>query len=95
MAAAGDPRGLSGALLAMAGRTDTTDSLDHLAVPALVIVGDEDALTPTDHSRELATRIKEARLVVIPGAGHLSPLEAPAEFNAALLGFLGGLPAPD
>jgi pimeloyl-ACP methyl ester carboxylesterase len=94
MAAAGDPRGLIGALLAMAGRTDTTDGAGQVAVPALVIVGDEDALTPPDHARELATRIKEARLVVIPGAGHLTPMEAPEEFTAALRGFLEGLSAP-
>jgi pimeloyl-ACP methyl ester carboxylesterase len=94
MAAAGDPRGLIGALLAMAGRTDTSDGAGRLAVPALVVVGEEDGLTPPDHSRELATRIKGARLVVIPGAGHLTPLETPAEFTAALRGFLDALSAP-
>jgi pimeloyl-ACP methyl ester carboxylesterase len=56
-----------------------------------VVVGEEDVLTPPDHSREMATRIPGARLVVLPGAGHLSPLETPDAFNAALAGFLDPL----
>jgi 3-oxoadipate enol-lactonase len=91
MASGNDPKGLVGAQLAMASRTDTTDILADLHMPTLVVVGDEDALTPPGHSRELATRIPGARLVVIPGAGHLTPLEAPGEFTAALKSFLDAL----
>jgi 3-oxoadipate enol-lactonase len=94
MAAAADPKGLIGALLAMAARTDTTDMLEKLSMPTLVVVGDEDTLTHPDHSREMATRIAGARLVVIPGAGHLTPMEAPGAFTATLRGFLGTLSLP-
>jgi pimeloyl-ACP methyl ester carboxylesterase len=65
--------------------------LADLHMPRLVVVGDEDVLTPPGHSRELATRIPGARLVLIPGAGHLTPLEAPEEFAAALGSFLDAL----
>jgi pimeloyl-ACP methyl ester carboxylesterase len=91
MAAGNDPRGLIGAQLAMAARTDTSDMLSGLEIPTLVVVGDEDVLTHPDHSREMATRIPRARLVVVPGAGHLTPLETPTEFTAALSGFLDTL----
>jgi 3-oxoadipate enol-lactonase len=94
MVSGNDPVGLVGAMLAMASRTDTTEMLADLHMPTLVVVGDEDALTPPGHSRELATRIPGARLVLIPGAGHLTPLEAPGEFTDALKAFLDALPSP-
>src|SRR5690606_5961412 len=88
MAAEADPRGLIGAQLAMAARTDTSDVLGGIDLPTLVVVGEEDTLTPPDHARELATRIAGARLAILPGAGHLTPLEVPEEFNAAVGSFL-------
>lgn len=91
MAAASDPRGLIGAQLAMAARTDTSDVLGGIEMPTLVVVGEEDTLTPPDNARELATRIRGARLTILPGAGHLTPLEIPAEFNAAVGAFLASL----
>ena len=80
--------GLVGAQLAMAARTDTTPALAGITVPTLVVVGGEDELTPPDVARELADHVPGARLVTIPRAGHLTPLESPAEFNAALVDFL-------
>jgi 3-oxoadipate enol-lactonase len=77
-----------GAQLAMAARTDTTGVLGGIHVPTLVVVGEEDALIPPDVSREMAARIPGARLEVLPGAGHLAPLEVPDAFNRALGGFL-------
>jgi pimeloyl-ACP methyl ester carboxylesterase len=67
-------------------------ALARLALPALVIVGAEDrgSLEP---SRELARTLPNARLVVVPGAGHVVNLQKPEEFNAALLEFLERLPA--
>ena len=62
-----------------------------IAVPALVIVGDRDLVTPLDLSNELADIIPDARMQVIRGAGHLSNLEKPDEFNAAIEGFIGTL----
>jgi pimeloyl-ACP methyl ester carboxylesterase len=83
--------GVVAAQLAMAGRTDTTESLHAIEVPALILVGEEDTLTPPAQAREMAARIPGAELEVIPGAGHLSNLENPQAFNAALAAFLSGL----
>ena len=88
MVLASDPRGLIGAQLAMASRTDTTDALERLHVPTLVIGGEQDAITPADDAREMATRISGARLVIIPRAGHTTALETPGEFTHALETFL-------
>jgi pimeloyl-ACP methyl ester carboxylesterase len=88
MVAPGSAPALIGAQLAMAARTDTTAALPGIGVPTLVIVGEEDALTPPDASQAMVARIPGAKLEVIPGAGHLAPLEAPDAFNAALEGFL-------
>ena len=80
--------GIAGTLVAMAGRTDTTASLGRIRVPALVLVGAEDALTPPADARALAAAIPGATLVEIPGAAHLPNLEEPEAVGAALLPFL-------
>jgi 3-oxoadipate enol-lactonase len=81
--------GLVGALAAMRDRPDSSPLLAELAgVPTLVMVGEEDALTPPDVARAMADRIPGARLVTIPGSGHLPPVERPVETTRALLEFL-------
>ncbi|HEV8672430.1 MAG TPA: alpha/beta fold hydrolase [Methylomirabilota bacterium] len=67
---------------------DTRARLGTLRCPTLVTVGTEDILTPPRLSREVAARIPEARLEVIPGAGHGYFWEMPRAFNAAGLTFL-------
>jgi len=62
--------------------------LENVRVPTHVVVGDEDTLTPPALSRAMAARIPGARLSFIKGAGHLSNLEQPEAFNAAVLAFL-------
>ena len=62
--------------------------LETIAVPTLVVVGDEDTLTPPAASETMASALPSATLVVIPQAGHLSNLEQPQAFNAAVLSFL-------
>ena len=84
--------GIKGALLALAGRTDTTAALASIRIPTLVLVGEKDALTPPALAEALAAKIPGATLARIPGAGHMSNLEGPDAFNSALLGFLKGLP---
>ena len=69
-------------------RHDARAWLDRIAAPTLVLVGDEDRLTPLYQARLLARTIPAARLVEIPGCGHASHLEAPAAFNRAVTGFL-------
>jgi pimeloyl-ACP methyl ester carboxylesterase len=60
-------------------------------VPSLVIVGQDDALTPPAEARELAGCLPIGKLVELPGAGHLTPLEKPFEVNEELVVFLAGL----
>lgn len=68
----------------LAQRSDSFDLLPTIACPALVIVGSDDAITPPKEASAMVAAIPGARLVEIPGAAHLSNLEAPAAFNAAL-----------
>jgi 3-oxoadipate enol-lactonase len=80
--------GFIGALEAMKTRPDSTSDLTGIDVPTLVIVGENDGITPPDAARKLHEHIGSSRLVVIPEAGHLSNLEAPEAFNGALAEFL-------
>lgn len=65
-------------------RLDSRPSLAAIRCPTTVLVGAEDQLTPPDLARDMAARIPGADLVVIPEAGHLSPIEAPEAVTAAL-----------
>jgi len=87
------PAGIARAVKRLRDRPDSTPQLPAVAVPALVIVGDEDVITPVHDSRALAAGIAGATLVILPEAGHLSNLERPDAFNAAVLTWLGTLPA--
>jgi 3-oxoadipate enol-lactonase len=80
--------GVVGALDAMRTRPDSSDVLASIHVPTLIIVGDEDALTPPDAAEAMHKAIGGSSRVVVPGAGHLSNLEDAAAFNAALAKFL-------
>lgn len=82
------PAGFIGALEAMKGRPDSTGDLAGISVPTLIIVGENDGVTPPDASRKMHEHIAGSRLVVIPEAGHLSNIEAPEAFNGALAEFL-------
>jgi 3-oxoadipate enol-lactonase len=81
--------GFIGALEAMKNRLDSTDGLVEIKVPTLIVVGENDALTPPELSRKMHEHIGESRLVVLPEAGHMSNLESPDAFNGALAEFLG------
>jgi len=83
-----DPVGVKGSLLAMLGRNDTTDYLNKIKIPALVICGEFDALTPPAVMKTLADKINGAEFVVIKNCGHMSPIENPEEVNKAIVGFL-------
>ena len=77
------------ALTALRDRLDATTSLSAIRVPTLVIVGEQDLLSPPDVAESLATAIPGAGLAVVPEAGHLSNLEAPEAFNRLVRDFLG------
>lgn len=71
-------------------RPDSRPLLGAIACPALVLVGDADQITPPAIAAEMAAAIANARHVVVPGAGHLTPLEQPKAVIAALLDWLDG-----
>ena len=68
--------------------TDFRAVLPRIKVPALVIVGEEDGVTPPSDAEFLAKNIPGVALVTLPGAGHLTNIEKPEAFNAALETFL-------
>jgi len=65
-----------------------TPDLESIRVPTHIVVGADDTLTPPEVARAMARRIADSRLSVIADAGHLSNIEQPQAFNAAVLGFL-------
>jgi 3-oxoadipate enol-lactonase len=75
------------AIRALRDRPDRTAELPEIAVPTLVVVGNDDALSPPAEAHAMAAAMPNARVVEIPGAGHLSNLENPDAFTAALAGF--------
>jgi pimeloyl-ACP methyl ester carboxylesterase len=83
-----DPVGVKGSLLAMLGRNDTTEYLNKIRIPALVICGEFDALTPPSVMKPLAEKINGAEFVIIKNSGHMSPIENPKEVNEAIMKFL-------
>ncbi len=85
---AAPPYAVAWAQRAMAARPDSTGTLRAVGVPALVVVGEEDELSPPSEAEAMAELIPDGRLVRIPKAGHLSAVEAPDDFNAAVRAFL-------
>ncbi|MFN0121857.1 MAG: alpha/beta fold hydrolase [Blastocatellia bacterium] len=85
---ANDPRAIAAAQAGMAARADATALLEQIRCPALIIVGGEDALTPPSEAKKMFDRLPGAQMAVINGVGHLPNLEAPAEFNRIVTGFL-------
>jgi len=88
MIAEAPPRAVAWAQRAMAARPDSLDVLAELDVPAAVIVGEADVLTPLPEAQLMADALSDAELTVIPSVGHLSSLEAPETFNEAVRALL-------
>jgi pimeloyl-ACP methyl ester carboxylesterase len=82
---------IRGAIVRLMERPDSTPLLADIRVPALVLVGQDDSVTPVSEAERLATAIAGAELVVIPRSGHLSSLERPKDFSTALSAFLSRL----
>jgi len=80
--------GVVGALAAMRDRPDSTPDLPGLDVPTLILHGEEDQLIPLAEAEAMAAAMPQARLVIVPEAGHLPSLENPEVFNEALREFL-------
>jgi pimeloyl-ACP methyl ester carboxylesterase len=69
-------------------RPDSRPDLESIHVPTLVLVGEGDQVTPPERAAEMARAIRGARLVTVPGSGHLSTLERPHEVTQALVDWL-------
>jgi 3-oxoadipate enol-lactonase len=83
---------VAAAIRAMMSRRDATPVLATIQVPSLVIVGEEDTITPPAEAERLQAAIPSSTLVRIPHAGHLSSLENPDAFNVAVAQFLQRVP---
>lgn len=86
--ASASPEGILAALEAMKARPDATPELAAISVPTLVVVGALDTMSPPAVAQDMVARLPRARLAVVPGAGHLSNVESPEAFDAALVAFL-------
>jgi pimeloyl-ACP methyl ester carboxylesterase len=78
------PASAAWAQRAMAARPDSMQTLRAMGVPAVVLVGGEDVLSPTPDAEAMAAALPDAELVVLPAVGHLSPVEAPEDVGTAL-----------
>lgn len=72
---------------------DRLTEINRITLPTLIVCGEDDALTPVKYSQYMKDRIPNARLVIIPGAGHSAMLEKPEELNKALRTFVSDLRA--
>jgi 3-oxoadipate enol-lactonase len=88
---AAPPAGIVGALEAMAARPDSTGTLAEIGVPTLVMVGEADPITTRADAEAMVAKIAGAELELIAGAAHLSNVEQPEAFNAAVRRFLDEL----
>jgi pimeloyl-ACP methyl ester carboxylesterase len=86
-----DAPALRGAILRMMNRPDSFPTVKTVSVPTLIVVGEEDTITPVTEAQKLADAISNAELVIVPRAGHLVNLEQPDAFNAAFGNFLSRL----
>jgi pimeloyl-ACP methyl ester carboxylesterase len=83
------PKTIEHALMAMRDRPDQTPFLASIPVPTLIIVGDADAITPPEVARAMHEQVPNSHLEVIRGAGHMAPMEQPAQVNQAIRHFMG------
>lgn len=82
------PRGVAAALHALAARPESTPTLAKIDLPTLIVVGEQDAITPPDASRDMHAKIAGSTLEIIPNAGHMAPVEQPQAFASAMQRFL-------
>jgi pimeloyl-ACP methyl ester carboxylesterase len=85
------PAAAAWAQRAMAARPDSSGTLRTVAVPTLVVRGDEDELSTAADADAMVAALPDARLEVLAGSGHLSAMEVPDAFTATVRAFLAGL----
>lgn len=86
-----DPSCVAEALRALRDRPDRVGELGDIHVPTLIVIGEDDGVTPLEAAMTMEAGIPDARLETIAGAGHLSAAEQPQAFAAALREYLEGL----
>jgi pimeloyl-ACP methyl ester carboxylesterase len=82
------PATIENACLAMRDRRDYTGDLPSIAVPTLIVIGDQDAFIPLALAQRTRDQIPHAQITVIPNAGHLAPMEQPRQTNEAIRRFI-------
>ena len=82
------PLTIQHALAAMRDREDYTSVLEKLDIPVQIIVGEHDAISPPSVAEQMYRRCRRGTMKVVPGAGHLTPIEAPHEVSKAIEEFL-------
>ncbi|MDM5271907.1 alpha/beta hydrolase [Sulfurovum sp. zt1-1] len=80
--------GIKGGILAMLGRTDTTQSLQTINIPTLLIAGEDDKVISPDTMRKMADKIRSSTFVQLDHCGHISMIENPYDFIRAVQNFL-------
>jgi len=85
------PAAIAAAQRGLAARPDMTSFLPQIRVPTLVIVGEEDAISPPAEMQAIAAAIPNSEFVVIPNSGHMTTMEDPESVNLALTEFLSAL----
>lgn len=84
------PEAIAAAARGMSRRPDVRADLPGIRVPALVVVGAEDAISPPQGMRDIAEALPRAEFVEVPAAGHMSPVENPAAVSDAMVRFVAG-----
>jgi len=82
------PEGIAAALRGMADRPDVSERLPSIDVPALLVCGEHDAISPPDEMRRISSQMPNAKFVQIGNAGHMAPLEQPTAVNDAIRQFV-------
>lgn len=88
------PEGAAAALRGRSERPSYEDTLAKLGVPALIVVGSEDAFTTRQDAERMRDLVADSELLWLDGIGHMPNLESPDAFNAALVRFLDNLRPP-
>ncbi len=83
-----DPEAMANAMLMIGERPDATALLPTITVPSLVIGATDDPIITVSDSAAVATALPNAQCVILPQCGHLSNLEYPTQFTAALQSWL-------
>lgn len=82
------PESFAGQIRALIERPDATDLLGRIACPVLFMSGTEDRWSPLDRHADMASRVPDAVLEAVEGAGHMAPFEAPEACLSAIMGWL-------